>query len=300
MTELKSYHINKTPFIIYNTENVIVFTARKIATQFLDKFYRTYLHNNIEYKFTIQKRGDRNGVQVFSPVGVTQESEIVSYLKKVVNNDYSIDKEIVILIRNPWKRYTSAFIQDYIKPMIYHTSPSDNLFFNFIFNNDFMYNKHKIDIKNKKTYIDVFRRYVENRKINFNKIVVDDITREVIEFLIKSIILIDSDNIRKYLSSTHLYFYHTPILELIQDANINPKIIDIDEHNLSDELSKYEKTPKKLDRYHSSNELTDIFNNLEGSTLFDEYKKTIQKELQHEIDSYNKLKNLNFNLDNSN
>lgn len=300
MTELKSYHINKTRFIIYNTENAIVFTARKIATQFLDKFYRTYIDNNIQCTFTIQKNGDRNGVQVVSPAGITKDSEIVSYLRKVVNNDYSIDKEIVILIRNPWERYTSAFIQDYIKPMIYHTSPSDNLFFNFIFNDDFMYNKHKIDIKNKKTYIDVFRRYVENRKINFNRVVVDDITREVIEFLIKSIILIDSNNTREYLNGDHFYFYHTPILELIQDANINPKIIDIDEYNLSDELSKYKKTPKKLDKYHSSNELTDIFNNLEGSTLFDEYKKNIQKELQHEIDSYNKLKNLNFNLDNSN
>lgn len=300
MTELKSYHINKTRFTIYNTENVIVFTARKIATQFLDKFYRTYIDNNIQFDFTIQKNGDRNGVQVQRSAGPTKDSEIVSYLKKVVNNDYSIDKEIVILIRNPWKRYISAFIQDYIKPMIIHTSPTDNLFFNFIFNDDFMYNKHKIDIKNKKTYIDVFRKYVENRKINFNRVVVDDITREVIEFLIKSIILIDSDNTRDYSNGDHFYFHHTPILELIQDANINPKIIDIDECNLSYELSKYEKTPKKLDKYHSSNELTDIFTNLEGSTLFDEYKKNIQKELQHEIDSYNKLKNLNYNLDNSN
>lgn len=294
MTELKSYHTNKTPFIIYNTENIIVFTARKIATQFLDKFYRTYLHNNIQYKFTIQKNGNKNGVSVFNPTGVSNDSDIVHYIKQIINNDYSVDKEIIILVRNPWKRYLSAFIQDYIKPLIFNTSPIDNLFSSFIFKSDLMYNKHKIDIKNKKTYIDTFEKYIKNKeKFGFDsKVIIDDITKEVIEFLIKSIVLIENNNTIKYSSSTHSYFYHTPILELIQDANITPKVIDIDECDLSDELSNYEKIPRKMNKYHSSDELGDIFSNLESSILVGQYKKNIQKEIQHEIDSYMILKKL--------
>lgn len=300
MTELKSYHINKTPFIIYNTENVIIFTARKIATQFLDKFYRTYLHNNIQQTFSIYKNGVRNNVSLTSSSNNEKiiNSDVHKLLVQLVNKDNNFDKEIIILIRDPLKRHYSGFIQDYIKPLRTYTNPIDEAMFNFILKSDLMYNVFNIDLGKKQKYIDTIEKYlIIRKKSSYQKII--DFAEEPLSFLIKSMLFITKNTELLKEGSTHIYSYHKPVLELLRYRN--PKVIDIDDvDNLSIEISKITGVERIMDKYHTSDELLHIFKKVIDSDEFSEYKSNIENIYKEEIDSYNKLKNLNFNLDNSN
>jgi len=128
---------------IHSEEDVLIITIDKIASSFIREYYEynSYqdLPPNIHLpKFVINPSelvGHKHEYLTNIPSDTTNE-KLISTIKNVelfLKQEFT--KDILILIRNPWKRFISAFIQDYIKPLFNNQFPVKNMFSMFLRNN---------------------------------------------------------------------------------------------------------------------------------------------------------------------
>lgn len=232
-------------------KGVIVFAALKMATQYLGAWFNSkpvdfkvkYLHDG-----TIEI-ADRN----FGDS--TKEQKLI----QDVFNNKTQGFEILFLTRDPYKRFLSAFVQDYIKPLFDNNSRNihTRLLMEYVFNDVSLYQNvpYKRD-----TVRDVFlQKYtsMEDSGWLWENDDSEDLSSDMVLFCIQAITrkVLNSGDIG--IMTGHNSIYHMRIRNLIDWAPTdNIRLIDIDNQSLSGALNKYEVGIKQMDPIHTTKNLT--------------------------------------------
>ena len=201
---------------------------------------------------------------------------------KLVNGELS--KDIIIVIRNPIKRFLSAFNEDFVTPIL--NINRFKLFGSLLLNTPSI-NMDKARLYELRNHInDMGVSYIGVSHNQTQSDLTDSLDKDVLD-LIASIMLTEYSTKKFPIWSVHNTPYHSTLLPFINDLNANITIVDIDESDLSNYLNLYEDNPKKLNRLNISSvmgkSLTYAFNERINNDF-------ILHELQNEILSYNILK----------
>jgi len=112
----QNYQSEKPSVSAYDTSMFLLINSQKIATQFVNAFFKDSCEQHIiehDYEESIWKildsKLDRDGI------GHPIKSHIS--LESFLNTD-TFTKDVIILIRDPWERWKSAFHEDFLKPII--------------------------------------------------------------------------------------------------------------------------------------------------------------------------------------
>lgn len=271
-----------TTFRVYHGKMVMVLTTLKIATQFLNEWFHTT-------PFDVNVSFNKDGSCIFQNQDGTVDDKSIKQLQKIFNGrERGI--ELVVLTRDPLKRFISAFNQDYIKPIFrYKASTAHlNIMMEYIIKDNHSYVNFPYTKEERMAqYLELHR----NRKLHdvqTNDDYIQSMSKEYLEFLCFNIITRVTSDADYEVFKSHNGEWNTPLLQLlsfVKDSNV-VRVIDIDNQNLSAALSKYEIGTKTLDPIHTSKNI--------GPILQDVFKKThrnINELLQTEILSYTILKN---------
>lgn len=249
---------------VYNTPMCLIITTTKIASQFLLKYYWESKKTSSS-EFTLSYESGEwaidNAKLDFS--SMEKEEEYLALKSWLIDKD--LKKEVIILIRNPWDRFVSAFIQDYIKPIFadeetYHLLgtlllesgphieriPSEEI-------------KKHIDKWNSPKVFDKLST-IYDASIDFGSIDetldINSTLNNVLASLIYRIISQDNYTVL----NKHNSKYHLPILNLIHTIpQKNISVVDIDKADLTKILNKFEVgNGKSLHAYHTSKGMGDV------------------------------------------
>lgn len=269
-----------TNICTFDTDSCLILTRQKVGTSYIRSYFDldstpAFEINLLDNKFTLTT----------NPKGLEWERKFKQHGDSFDNflNTNNFNKDVLVFIRNPRKRFTSAFIQDFVKEYL---QPSEctllETFGQIILKDD------DLDwwIKNR-TVIHRFAGDKDNKLNHSSRLY------ECLEKLIDSIIL-GYINGKYEINSLH----NGPYLQLlvsILNSNKNTdrvKIYDIDEININDILLQY--YDKQLPKVYSSpKEITSITSDLINTNQF-LIKKFMTDEITiKEADSYNILKNFN-------
>jgi hypothetical protein len=273
---------------VFDTPKCLILTRQKIGTQFVRTFFHDDLNKNlippeidITPAYNITRLDDKFEIEKkFPQIDFSEKFDyhLESFDKFLNTADF--DKDVIILIRNPWKRFVSALIQDFIKPFI---GPNNSrileVFGQVILTKDeldwWINNRHEID----KFILDQDRLETPPDKFIecFEKIV-----EKIIEGWYNGKYPILSLHNGEYLSVIESILKAAPNLNKVN-------IFDIDEVDLNDVFSKYRTNSEKIEKQNVSNILTDI--TLRVLDKLDIIKDMIVSELKSEAITYNNLKN---------
>ena len=271
-----------TSFTVYNAKMVMVITTLKIATQFLSEWFSK---PPFEVHANFKDDGSVNFV-----LRNDETDEALKGLEKLQNvfNGKERGTELLVLTRNPLKRYISALNQDFIKPVFISNIGTQgylNIMLEYI-------------IKDGESYINFpytkeerMSRYLELTStralhdVQINDEYIKSLPKEYLEFICFNIITRILSRPNYEIFKGHNGEWNKPLLQLLNFIK-NPKqirVIDIDTQNLSAALSKYEIGTKSLDPIHTSKNITPLLEKI-VSTL------DIEEALDKEILSHNILK----------
>ena len=247
----------KTHFQVYSSKMVMVVTTLKIATQFLNTWF-----DKTAFEVQANFRSDGSVNFVLSKNKSDEAVKGVEKLQKVFNGKER-GTELLVLTRNPFKRYISALNQDFIKPVFKSnigTQSYMNVMLEYIIKDgesyvNFPYTKEE----RMSRYLELTRNRVLH-DVQINDEYIKSIPKEYLEFICFNIItrILSTPNYEIF--KGHNGEWNTPLLQLLNFIK-NPKqirVIDIDTQNLSAALSKYEIGTKSLDPIHTSKNITPL------------------------------------------
>ena len=220
-------------------------------------------------------------------VGKTSHNQDLNYdaLDSFLND--TIKKDVIILIRDPYKRFISAFNQDFIKPIFNDVYNLHILGLSILKNNE---NQSLYDWWESKNL-----SYSQSNVIagpNSNNIYYDDLDKTFklcIEGIIKSIINSWAKS-KCDVNYNHNILYHPIIVNMVFKNKNKFKIFDIDDVDMNDIFGKYLAGIQSIGSPNESNFtkriVSDIFNN--NDTL----KKNVKNQLKLECMAYGSLKKL--------
>jgi len=111
-----TYQSEKPSVSAYDTSMFLLINSQKIATQFVNLFFKdTCEQHTIEYDYkeSIWKILDSK----LDSDGIGHSIKAHTSLESFLNTD-TFTKDVIILIRDPWERWKSAFHEDFIKNLI--------------------------------------------------------------------------------------------------------------------------------------------------------------------------------------
>lgn len=279
--------------VVFETNKFLIITKQKIGTQFTKAFFEKefeerlgeeLMHVTAEFEIVVNEdlgRWDVNDIEK-----IQDNAEAFIGIKKNLSkflNEENYNKDVIVLIRNPWKRFISALIQDFIKPFIYQVDNSRPLEIlgQMILTGDDL--KWWVDYRNEIVmFVDDQDALVEHPQTLKDCLV--PITEELVRGYLKG----------EYpLQCYHNESYH-PLISSILLSNKNKDkvtIVDIDETNLNLVYSRYHTKTKELMKENVSNVWTKVLNK-----VFDkqpEIKQKIIDELAIEFIAYQSLKDMN-------
>lgn len=275
---------------VFDTPQCLVLTRQKIGTQFVRTIFKEELNMNLvppEYDITpaYSINWIDNKFEITRKYPSIDFSEKFDYhlesFDKFLNKP-NFDKDVVVLIRDPWKRFISALTQDFVKPFIGpNNSRIIEVFGQVILTEDeldwWINNRHEIDrfIHDQDRLETPSDKFIEC----FGKIV-----EKLIEGWYKGKYPILSLHNSEYLSIIESILKSTPNLNKV-------KIFDIDEVDLNDVFSKYKTNSEKTEKQNVSNILTEI--TINAFNKLNNVKEMVVSELNSENIVYNKLKHQN-------
>ena len=286
---MSDYNVNLS---VHAEDDVLIITTDKIASSFIRNYYEYDTYKNLPSgihlpKYAISLPYEKNSYETNIPRDTNNEKliSITNTLDEFLNKKYT--KDVLILIRNPWNRFISAFVQDYIKPLFNNTFIS-KIFISTVLKNKLEYSESYNDL------IDVWKQYdYLLRNIESEDTQVTSNILPIFKILLKEILL-SYVSFQSNSQEGHNGSYHTSILSLVNDMNTNSKIkiLDISNDNIEDELRKYnfKSNYRYGDRENTSTFYTNIINDLiNREEELKYFKKIITESLSEEILSYNKL-----------
>lgn len=271
-----------TTFKIYPGKMVMVITALKIGTQFLNEWFQTK-------PFEVQANWREDG-SVFFVLNDEENDYTIKGVEKLTKIFTGKERgvELLVLTRDPLKRYVSAINQDYIKPIFKSNNASavhTQIMMEYIFKDTTSYINFPYTPEERMgRYLEIYRNR-QHSDVQTNDDYIKAFPKDYLEFLCFNVIsrVISQPNYEVFRG--HNSEWNTPLLQILNFVkNKNQiRVIDIDNQNLSAALSKYEIGTKSLDPIHTSKNLkpiiTKIINTLD-----------IGDEFNSELLSYNILK----------
>ena len=237
-------------FSAFIGNGVIVFAALKMATQYLGHWF-----NSKPIDFEIKYLHD--GTIEVTNGHFDKPSKEHTLIEDVFNNKNK-GFEILFLTRDPYKRFLSAFVQDYIKPLFQNNSKNIHarLLMEYIFNDVSLY--EKVPYKRDEVRDLFLQKYntIESGW-NWENDNSEDLSSDMVLFCIQAITrrVLNSGGIG--IMTGHNSLYHTKVRNLIDwTPTNNIRLIDIDNQSLNDALNKYEVGVKKLQPIHTTKKLT--------------------------------------------
>lgn len=273
---------------VFDTPNCLVITKQKIGTQFIRSVFHEELTMNLvppEFDITpayiINKVDGKFEIKQKYPPQINYSEKFNYHLESFYKflNKSDFDKDVVILIRDPWKRFVSALIQDFIKPF---TSINNSRIIEVL--GQVILSEDKLTWWiNNRNEIDAFTKDEDRLQIPSDKFI--ECFECIVEYILEGWY---RGNYPTFSLHNGEYLY---AIELILKSNPNSnkvKIFDIDEVDLNNVFSKYKTNYEKKPKQNSSNILTEI--TLRALTKFDNIKDKIISDLNSETIVYNKLK----------
>jgi len=297
-------------------EEVLIFTGPKIASSFLNRYYQNIdlkrkeplygelvdVHR-LSFDVSIEKDEDDKLGWKLSEAGLKYDNNIdfrtstsEAFYQFVENEEFNSD--VMILIRHPYIRFCSAFIQDYIKP-IFNTRILPVFIKSTLNTGDKLDN---IDEVYKTVY------YVLSRFESDDYLTEKDFknTPKKLETIKHHMGLFLSRLLKNTYSNTEIRFheghntiYHTLMVQLLISGSVPKhrkiKIVDIETDNLEDELNFYEvgfqKIKEDLPNSHPflTSLLINTMNNHERYNISDIFD-FVKYEINQELFSYKTLK----------
>lgn len=275
----------------YSNEKILIITTTKIASSYIRDYYKLY-NLNLQHLVNVDVLSENR----YYCHGNNNKlvDDVDKDFKKLLNNE--LDKDVLILIRNPFHRWVSAFAQDYIKTLF---ELDDNLIKIF---NDILLKSENIQPELLNDFRKLSIRYDKYpfKEWDGNEVWMRNLVKiePYIKIITRAILtnyfqLIKFNKIR--LNDNHNKDYHS-ILENILRYNktSNFKILDIDEDDLKLVLDLYEDVPKPklgLSKKNDGSFFTKIIKDILTENRFKNVENILYKKLLTEFNSYNFLKN---------
>ena len=296
-------HLSRTPLKIYDTKYALIITSEKIASSYLNKFFRNeFIQSDTD--------GDGMGLSISLPQlkfdytfdasnvgkwdvdigGSTDESILKKSenLKLFING--KLKKDVIILIKNPWKRFVSAFTEDYLKSIIINNHPhvlfqygasclkKDKELYDWWIYNKSLINRFKM----------LQQTTPETKELSS-----DENFYKCIRYIIHDI-LMNWHNFNTNIFDGHNSMYHSKILHILFNIkNRNKiKIFDIDCNDLDKVFSKYTIGTKSLGKVHTSGYFRNILESILNDETSVKLKEEILNNIEHELASYFNLKTI--------
>lgn len=274
----------------HSTENLLIITAPKIASSYIRDYFKLW------------KDGKHT-----TDVSISIDPEIRYHIRtndttKLVENDFKklfkeeLDKDVLILIRNPYKRWVSAFAQDYIKTWFELDKNLTQFLLEIVLKHETIqphllkeFRKFNINY-DKYPFVewngDPELKIESLKYVHYIKLFTTSI-------LINYVQMLQSNQIRFY--DNHNSCYHPLVENLIRSKKANFRILDIDEMDLKSILDLYQldnSIPKmNLLKRNEGTYFTEIIKDLMVTPKFINAENFINKMLRPEMESYSFLKN---------
>lgn len=286
MIQPSTTHHNENEISVHNQKHCLVITTQKIATQYLDRFFNDISPSN----FKVRRLEHKWSIDIDDTLA-NENSQIKKHYDGIdLFLNGKLNKDVIILIRDPWIRFKAALHEDYIKPF---TTASNRNIIQLLGMIILKSNQNYSSLKN---WID--NRYMDTINGRWNDNEDEEFINSLTE-IYKELILIWW--ITDYsIQDGHNRPYHDLILRILLN---NPnkqkvKIFDIDKVNLNEVLSKYSVGRKKVDNQNIGGLGKKILSDLlDDSHEFSDIKTKVITMLDTEIQSYltlseiSKLKN---------
>lgn len=295
-------------------EDVLIFTGPKIASSFLNVYYQNIdsrrkepLYGEIvdihklSFDVSLEKdEDDKLGWKLWE-AGAKYDNNVdfrtstsEAFYQFVRNEKFNSD--VMILIRHPYIRFCSAFIQDYIKP-VFNTRIFPVFIKSILNTGDKLDNIDEVY----ETVYHILSRFQNDNYVTEKEFINAPKKLEIIKHHMG---LFLSRLLENTYSSTGIRFheghntiYHTLMVQLLISGSVPKhrkiKIVDIETDNLGDELNFYEVGFQKINEANSHPFLTSLvlytMNNHEKYNISDTSNK-IKYEINQELFSYKTLK----------
>ena len=276
-----------------NDKLYFLITTQKVASTWVLKYYNTINFPNqppgLEELYNPNLYWNEKGERwEISPRKKGESKHLDKFHKDALstfNNwiDGKLTKDVVILIREPNRRWESAFIQDYLKGFFHSWEQHVG------------YNMRTILKSSKFSKPEILEAWTDN-PYNFSSNGLNDLLNnptvnnqkfnlqcEGVKVLIKEYLL-QAMNDSHHIWTHHNKLYHTIILQLlyeIKEKN-NVRIIDIDKSSLQNAMNKYEVGNSDFD--HGIHNQAGL------------YRKLLREVLHHEIQTYPEFENFGIKL----
>lgn len=249
----QNYQSEKPSVSAYDTSMFLLINSQKIATQFVNSFFSdSSEQHTIEYDYKesiwkiLDSKLDNDGI------GHSIKSHIS--LESFLNTD-TFTKDVIILIRDPWERWKSAFHEDFLKYIIdnRHRSGPSSMFYGLtaLSNNS---NKELESwwAGNSEHYMEKYERAITKNELHY----INDMPNE----FFKCMEIITASMVSNYITAGipvfwhHNRQYHEVISNImLTNKNLNKiKIFDIDKVDLNSVFSKYTVGTKNIGYLNTS------------------------------------------------
>lgn len=272
---------------VSDTKFCLVINQTKIGTQFIKRFNTHEGKKDVdETRVNIVLGKDNTWSIECAQVENKNSLKDIQSLDNFLNQ--TTTKETIVLIRNPFKRFLSAFNQDYIRPFfeIYSTEwDYFNILGTTIFKqhdaktyNSWMGNRNRIQT--------IYHSHIDNNSEIETELEVED---ELLLSTILETMLVNWAECGINVDSKHNIFYHTAVLNMLFKTKNKFKIVDIDDTNLNNVFGKYCVGNSNFGKPNESNFTKDLLLKIihKNSKL----RSYIDHELKTETLSYNTLLN---------
>lgn len=288
--------INQSRIKWYDTKYALILTTEKVASTYLLHYFKDYIitaendeYNesidipNLTFEWDITK--SKAGKWTIQHDSNLKDDDFLDKKNKTIDLFLKgkLKKDVIILIRNPWERFVSGFLQDYLKPI--YTNPITFFFIGTtILDKDEDTSMYDWWIKNKSI--------IENVS-NDNEWPEDIIFVKCLNYIFKNIIK------QWFESGSNVFFghnspYHIKLLHLLFNIKNRDtiKIFDIDTADLDTIFGKYFPGGKIMGKKHVTGRYKDILNSVFKNNDEDlkQIKEHIVNKIQLEGSAYATLK----------
>jgi len=275
----------------HSTENLLIITAPKIASSYIRDYFKIWKDGFHTTDVDIEIAGDiKHRVRTNNTTSLVE-----SDFKKLFNNE--LDKDVLILIRNPYKRWVSAIVQDFIKTWFELDKSLSNFMWEIVLKKEtiqphLLKEFRKFNIRYDKYPFKEFNGDEELKLQSLKYIPYIKIFTKSI--LINYIQMLKANKLRFH--DNHNSVYHSLVEALVRKRNANFIIIDIDEIDLKSVLDLYQPEGEEVKlnflKRNEGSYFTEIVKDLMLTPEFKNAENLIDKMLKPEIDSYSFLQNV--------
>jgi len=276
----------------HSAENLLIITGPKIASSYIRDYYRIWNYGHLT-DVTIFMEGDlKHSVSINDKN--KSSNNVNDDFTKLFNNE--LDKDVLILIRNPYKRWVSAFVQDFIKTWFEINTVYIKFFLEIVLKYESI-QPHLL--KEFRTFNIQYDKYPFKEYNGDDRLIEESFKyTPYIKVFIRGILtnyiqMLQSNQLRFW--DNHNSLYHSVIDAIVRKKKANYRIIDIDEMNLNSVLDLYKpanssRTKMNLLKKNEGTYFTEIVKDLMDTPRFKNTEVFINKLLRTEIDSYEFLK----------